>query len=251
MNQLNCKPFYSDPNHGRTCEIERAILNINSGKVNINASSDLVKYVLFTNSTLNFLPKEIFVSFQNVVMIGITKSTLNNLRSEKFFEEVSSLEKLRIVNSNISLISSETFKSLENLRWIRFSNVNLQHLPDGLFKYNEKLEYIDLYYNNIARIDLNVFTNLPRLREVDMRKNVCVDEQFIILKGNLSFMEEELFLCREPMEVTSETPMVHPDSPEDSDSYTIQITLIIIGILIISILVKRKTILNFFGKILK
>jgi hypothetical protein len=251
VNELNCKPFYVNPEHGRTCEINQAILKFNAGTVSINASSDLVKYVLFINSTLTFLPKEIFTSFQNVVMIGISRSRLDDFNSTRFFEEVGSLEKLRIINSNISDLSNETFNALRNLRWIRLSNVNLHYLPAGLFKNNEKLEYIDLYYNNIINIDLKIFSNLPRLHEVDLRKNVCVNEQFFIKNGNVGFMEEELWLCDGTIVITTATKLPTPpiDLQDNSNSYIF--IFVIIGLFLIWIIWKRKAISHIIGIILK
>ncbi len=92
------------------------------------------------------------------------------------------------------------------------SNVNLEHLTDELFINNEELEYIDFYYNNIKKIDSNFFENLKNLKEIDLRKNLCIDQHFTIVEGNLEFNERDFCDCRAECEREAKTEVILKDS---------------------------------------
>lgn len=189
--------FLDVANYGLTCEISNAkLFNPIKNRIDFNASLNRdVKYVSFRFSWLYYLPEEILEKFPAIEMLGISNSQITHLESREFFRHFSPIQKLRITNTKITNFTSDTLKFLQNLKWIHLINLNIEHLANDLFINNHKLEYIDLYYNNIKWIDQNVFRELKFLKEIDLRKNWCIDEDILIVDGTLSVLETKLSSC--------------------------------------------------------
>ena len=83
-----------------------------------------------------------------------------------------------------------------NLTYIDLSMNNLETLHGAVLGNNENLEIIDLTESKIKRIQSN-FTNKLRPTTVNLKlkKNICVDLDFIVLNRDFGGIQHDLAAC--------------------------------------------------------
>ncbi len=125
---------------------------------------------------VDFIPLEIFKEFPNLRGLTILDSNLSTLKTGLFKAEFKEIEYLELHYNNIETIEPEAFQYLVKLQWISLFRNNLQTLPDRLFENNPDLIYIDLAGNKINSIVPNFFDGLEKLKLVEFKENLCIDE---------------------------------------------------------------------------
>lgn len=73
------------------------------------------------------------------------------------------------------------FAALHNLELLYLYGNQLEVLPQGLFRANTKLTRIYLQDNNIKKIESD-FHNILSLVKLDLRGNVCMNEECDVMK---------------------------------------------------------------------
>jgi hypothetical protein len=126
---------------------------------------------------VDFIPLEIFEEFPNLRGLTILDSNLSTLKTGLFKVEFKEIEFLELHYNNIETIEPEAFQHLIKLQWIRLFRNNLRALPDRLFENNPDLIYIDLAGNKINSIVPNFFDGLEKLKLVEFKENLCIDEE--------------------------------------------------------------------------
>lgn len=91
----------------------------------------------------------------------------------KSFKHVTSLsiEKLEITNCNLDEVNLSGLRNLKDA-YLRGNRIN--KIVPGHFR-NSKLEYLDLSDNTIKIINYDAFSNIPRLKSLNLSMNVFID----------------------------------------------------------------------------
>jgi Leucine-rich repeat (LRR) protein len=181
-----------------------------------SSSSEKIEITAFGiqySPQVDFIPLEIFTEFPNLRGLTILDSKLATLKTDLFKVEFKEIEYLELHYNNIETIEPEAFQHLIKLQWIRLFRNNLQTLPDRLFENNPDLIYIDLAGNKINSIVSNFFDGLEKLKLVEFKENLCIDEDIgcetcLVTQSDLN---EKLQNCHNPNlaqtgENTSENP---------------------------------------------
>ncbi|KAG5667825.1 hypothetical protein PVAND_015794 [Polypedilum vanderplanki] len=120
-----------------------------------------------TAPNMYYFPSGMKTVFKNLIQIAITGSKL-----------------VKIKNKDL-----EVFPELKNL----YLNSNaIEFIVGPLFKFNLELEIIDLSYNKISLYDYRTFEQLPKLRFLDLRENICKYLSFEITREKVIEMVQNM-----------------------------------------------------------
>lgn len=185
---------------GYTCVIENQTVADNSiVKFNIDAietgkTYDDVNCVEFFNSEIDFLPEEIFSTFNaisriilmnngfklwrkgylkggtNLIAFVIADNLLKVLEDDSF-ESSPNLQILALYDNKINDIEADAFKGLRDLRILQLNQNELEYLNENLFHDLESLTTLDLYDNKISLLPLNIFSYNKMLDTVRLDGN--------------------------------------------------------------------------------
>lgn len=192
--KLECT-YFNSRTRGLTCEVQEVKIKIEnfSDTVNVNEkyldpeyeeeekdftvpdeerSPEYVKYLLFTDSEIELLPKELFQVFTGVKALGFDNCIVNVVDNDDFFKTARNITELVITRANLFKITSETFKHLPNLEELLLNNNHISVLQKNFFDNNPKLKKLHLADNKIKSIDPYLFEKL-KLEFIDLRSNDC------------------------------------------------------------------------------
>lgn len=83
---------------------------------------------------------------------------------------------LDIKNTGLKAINVEDMKMFPRLKYLYIRNNLIETLPVGLFSFNQNLQFINLNDNLIRHVAEFVFDNLPELININIERNVCIDD---------------------------------------------------------------------------
>jgi Leucine-rich repeat (LRR) protein len=180
------------------CYIQKAVVGANEaitivgdhqpGKLDSDVNS-----VIFIESKLHEIPREIFTKFENLKELNVESTELEELNH---LENCGSLETFRAGFNNIVKINDETFKDCKNLRTVDLQSNKIEKLGKTVFKHNEKLWQVNLSRNEINGIEPCGFLgNQPELQSVNFLGNQCVHHDIQIVNGNFTDLEKKLIPC--------------------------------------------------------
>lgn len=67
---------------------------------------------------------------------------------------------------------------MDNLKKISLEHNKVERIPRNLFKNNLKLEQFWFFDNKIKFIDANMFNQLSKLQNIDLRANLCTEVDY-------------------------------------------------------------------------
>lgn len=135
------------------------------------------KAIQFSNSQVEFIPKEIYAKFPNLESLGIVESIVK-IQGQDFFNGSGSLKKLDLKFNKLQYLPDDTFNLLPNLEMLKLFGNQLEYIGRDLFSKNSKLVFIDLQQNNVNMIDPRTFDTLTNLKYFWMKGNICSNKNF-------------------------------------------------------------------------
>lgn len=139
-----------------------------------------LKVLYLFNNDIEFFQSDTFKPLVNLEQLW-----LNNIKilflNPKWFDGLEKVSGLSLFGNQISSLKSNTFKSLNGLERIDFDYDAIERLSGNLFTKNIVIKEISLRFNKIQAIERNFFKKiLKTLKLVDLRGNICVNEDFRI-----------------------------------------------------------------------
>ena len=214
---LKCE-FSRNTMFGYVCEI-RSVDLLAEEKVTIEhadhhkGKTDAdVKMISFGQSTVNFVPNQIFTTFPNLEILDLLNVSMtkwnrdyikngknlkriwlahNDLRElvDNSFMGATGVENLVLHNNKIGKISDKAFNGLLQLKSIELQNNFMTSLAGNFFSPLKKLVEINLNENQITKIDGNIFNGAVKLEFLNLGEN-----QISTLPENLFSNQQNLTL---------------------------------------------------------
>jgi Leucine-rich repeat (LRR) protein len=175
-----------------------------------------IKVVIFENSTIYNIPKEIFETFPNTDRLEIVNQNVQEIKScfckakslrkfafshndvsylmEKLFSGASSLETLYLPNNGIVSIDETAFRDLTLLNKLTLKNNDIKFVNENTFEDLSNLELLDLQNNSLETINMNLLRNNLNLKEIFLQENQIKSIILTIFRP-LKFLEK-LFLSK-------------------------------------------------------
>jgi hypothetical protein len=191
--------FYKHDEYGRACNMLDQPLTIQMRKTEVRYyGSDnyrsTVTYVNIFNTTFDFIPNEIFKSFESIETLEIHNTSLSII-DENSFSNGGKIKTLFLTNNKIQFLEEKVFSHLKNLEILDLQGNQLKHLGEGLLSNNINLQQVNLKDNAIKSIDEILLKNLTKLRKLDLSGNICVNRVF--LSHEMDLLKTELQSCYE------------------------------------------------------
>lgn len=158
----------------------------------------LVKYDI-QRSTLKYIASGDFAELTNLTTIEIFRTELQVIPADTFWT-LTKLEILNLRDNKIKSLQENTFKDLVNLKNLLLQDNQLAYLLSNIFQFNINLLEIDLGRNQLRIIEADTFSNLNKLKNLNMEQNVCIKNKYedVIV---LNDVKKELALnCYNPFE---------------------------------------------------
>lgn len=145
---------------------------------------------------LSYLQKLLFVDIFDSYLNKITYDLLNLPKN---------IERLSLINCNISTIEPKSFEKFNQLYFLRLNNNPLSKLEPNIFFGLQRIEIFELSSNKIVEIDENCFVNFTKLVNIHLDhnnlqiiksysfKNVIVTEALDLSSNNIVQLETNAF----------------------------------------------------------
>jgi hypothetical protein len=171
-------------NNFKICEVEKVDLSNIFREENFEISGSTEELsetngIEFRESPhVDFIPPAVVERFPNLIAIVVDSSIVPIIKNDLFSSKFDKIKGLSIVRSNIEFIEEKAFQHLKILEEINFTDNKIKRSKCALFSNNPKLMQIDLRLNEITIILPKLFKNLYQLKEVKLEDNECIDEDF-------------------------------------------------------------------------
>jgi hypothetical protein len=84
---------------------------------------------------------------------------------------------------------------LKNLRTLLLSQNNLNRIPGDTFKHNPEIQMLSLQFNNLNAVGRSFLDNLPNLRYLEIRHNICINRDIFVQQIGVDAARAELENC--------------------------------------------------------
>ncbi|ETN65885.1 hypothetical protein AND_002338 [Anopheles darlingi] len=118
--------------------------------------------VVFENSTMDRLPKELVPAFPNAVNLVLEHLQIRTIERGAF-DKGEKLEELNLDHNNITHLELGVFSALRELRVLSLDHNQISRLAPGLFAFNAKLAQVYLNGNRLTKIEDNTFSNISEM----------------------------------------------------------------------------------------
>lgn len=140
--------------------------------VDVEVFSAITKTTLTTQSSTQYLPINVCKTFTSLSSFDVSAKFLKELSRNNFLL-CASVERLRIVNSEVSWLPEDVFQDLVKLNDLIMTNNKLELLPKNLFSRNQLLQSIDLSSNKFTTLR----TVLPEtITNVQLGNSFCINQ---------------------------------------------------------------------------
>lgn len=212
------------------------------------------------DSEIKSIEKHALSHFPNLEILDLSLNELYELNNH-FFEDLTNLTDLILNDNFIRIIDSYTFSNLINLRNLELKNNDLHTIDRQLFAGLENVEIIDLSGNPILSIDNKAFDSCLSLKKIILEKtqenlitdslssiysnieiNFVISERMVQHRFNMIMSEEFEDLKKELMKYQEEPTKrkMHSMAIMEVNKTSFGIFLILIGIVVITIVFKKK-----------
>lgn len=185
---------------GYTCTVENqkvfdnSIVKFNIDDIEKGKSYNDVDCVEFFESEIDFLPEEIFSTFnfvsriifmnnnfkqwqgahlkggKNLIAFVIADNSLESLENFSF-KHSPKLQILALYNNSLVDIFPKAFNGLKDLKTLQLSDNKLNYLHENVFRDLESLNELDLFDNNLSLLQLNIFSGNKKLKTLRLDGN--------------------------------------------------------------------------------
>lgn len=139
-----------------------------------NARDENFTSMVFQNSYMPILPKEIFDQFPRLESLDMSNIGMSIIRGRSFVN-ASELAELNLSNNQLTEITGQTFIGATKLKSLHLANNKIVTVYTNAFRDTTNLEYVDLCHNLIQIIHKEVFSVLENLRNVYLYRNSIID----------------------------------------------------------------------------
>ena len=112
-----------------------------------------------------------FKGLTSLVSLRLSKVNLSPGLPSGLFEDLDSLETLRMCFSSIQSVEAGDFAGLGNLTRLYMDNNQVDSLPANVFADTPKLIWLYLYYNGISSIDGDAFNDATKIKYLKLQNN--------------------------------------------------------------------------------
>lgn len=160
---IHCQFIYDDYyslSSQYTCIAQNSLIITNkktriegiNGNHKYSETNDEVKGLSIQQKIIKYMPLNLAEYFMNVIAIRIKESKLKE-------------------------IHQSDLKPFTLLQYLNLDSNNIEILEDGLFEFNPLLEVIWLEKNKIRSVGETTFSNLNKLNDLDLNKNICISRR--------------------------------------------------------------------------
>lgn len=173
-----------------------------NGTHKMNHTLALVAAIISNNVNFSYLPAGIGKSFPDLEVLKIEQAGLKSVRNTEFaglrkvaeislldnliaiitptlFNEVESLERLRLSGNRIKVLPHQLFMGHLNFKEFYADRNLIEILPENIFKENVKLLRLSMMDNRLKRILVD-FEELKDLNQIYFDNNTCTNQTFFI-----------------------------------------------------------------------
>lgn len=145
--------------------------------VNIGAIFPKLVNLVAQDSKIAFVKRG---NFDNLLSLEILKLDHNQITelSSDVFSDLEKLLKLDLSFNRLVMLEKETFRNLKKLKLLALNDNKIEKLSASVFKATRQLEVVLLQNNKIKYIGSSLQKTLPKLKFANFRKNDCIDGQF-------------------------------------------------------------------------
>ncbi|XP_035788377.1 podocan-like protein 1 [Anopheles albimanus] len=118
--------------------------------------------VVFENSTMGRLPKELLPSFPNATTLVLEYLQMRTIERGAF-DSGEKVEELNLGHNDITHLEPGVFSGLRVLRVLSLEYNQISRLAPGLFALNAKLEMVYINSNQLTSIEDNTFSNISKV----------------------------------------------------------------------------------------
>ncbi|XP_070508768.1 leucine-rich repeat-containing protein egg-6-like [Chironomus tepperi] len=131
---------------------ESAAVTSVTGSHQIGKSNSDVGGFTVDSKTINYFPRGLEFTFNNLKLIFIK-------------------------NCNLKEVHQEDLKPFPKLVELHLHVNALEVLEEGLLDFNPQLEYISFFNNKLVHIESNIFNHLCKLKFLYLQSNTCIDKK--------------------------------------------------------------------------
>lgn len=144
-----------------------------------------ISAIILKKLDLRNITKVFFVGL-NLIEFQIEESFVEHLEDRLFESQKNSLEKLKIVDSEVVIVEASAFSELKSLKELKLTQNKIKNLDANTFYSLETLETIDLSSNQIEILHPKLFFNNSNLTNVDLSSNLIEEIPINFFSQNLN-----------------------------------------------------------------
>jgi Leucine-rich repeat (LRR) protein len=143
---------------------------------------------------LEVLEDSVFADLDGLESLNLADNFIQDIL-EDAFQGLGNLKGLYLYKNQLDFLRSGVFHYLVNLEELFLDENYLEVLPEGLFEKNSKLKKLIVNGNNILAMSPKLLSPIKSLVNLDLAKNLCINENFKIHSGNQQTIKSKLVHC--------------------------------------------------------
>jgi len=174
------------------CVLENVQITRETSRLEINAPDPgLIRSVVFLNSHVEVLSRDICDHFENLELLDIERSSLHEIDVDAF-ENCANLQSLVLTSNQLEKLDANLFDSLANLRYLYLDGNHLRSIGENQFVGTPELLFLYLQDNQISQFPAEALKPLSKLMALSFHTNELSDFDaagIIATVPNLFFIE--------------------------------------------------------------
>lgn len=211
---LRCNKVYNDNYYlGQICKLHEKHIDENTQwnqQLDDTSRPDQIKTVIFENSSVIYIPSQLFTKFKNVERVYLNGTKLEKVNEDSFidartvkeiylnsnklqeiksasFSKASQCHILDLAYNLIDIIDSDAFEGLSQLRTLYLNNNRLKHLAEGTFNPLISLSVLELGNNNVEALQSSTFIYNRQIQKISLAYNSLRQLDLNLSNNNLIF----------------------------------------------------------------
>ncbi|XP_063705867.1 toll-like receptor 13 isoform X2 [Culicoides brevitarsis] len=172
---LRCTKVHNDNYYlGQVCilidkQIDRST-DWNAQRVENNARPEQIRTVVFQESTVTYVPTQLFEKFTHVDRVYLNATELESIDSDSF-DRATNLKEIYLNQNKLAELGARSFSKAKACHILDLSQNKLQHLDDAAFEGLSSVRKLLLNLNRISSLSEDVFAPLIQLNHLDLSNN--------------------------------------------------------------------------------
>jgi hypothetical protein len=206
--------YYACQVFGAKFPTENEIVKFSGYHLHDDQDDDLVTMLAFYQSSVNYIPANLFAQFKNLKFLSCDSCFLKKIEQSSFKDAdnmevfVSKIGNLKVLENDLFLhskklkivempgnlimaLQEKAFGGLSNLLQLKLFHNLISDLPTGIFDDLTSLEYLDLNFNRIEILPADLFKFNGNLNDLRLSNNriVVVDQGLIDHLTKISYID--------------------------------------------------------------